>query len=97
MAKIWKNARGVLRLSLLCLMIVVVAAVSEDADLDSVNVTSSGGAWVTTMDIDELEEKEKDTLVEQAEVGQEFSSMESILHWAIGTHLFCSFILGPFL
>lgn len=82
MAKIWKNARGVLRLSLLCLMIVVVAAVSEDADLDSVNVTSSGGAWVTTMDIDELEEK--DTLVEQAEVGQEFSSMESILHWAIG-------------
>lgn len=70
-------------------MIVVVAAVSEDADLDSVNVTSSGGAWVTTMDIDELEEK--DTLVEQAEVGQEFSSMESILHWAIGTHLFCPF------
>jgi hypothetical protein len=79
--------RGVLRWALAagCLftLIVVVAGLADNPDLESVNVTDV--AWVTTMDADELAQlEEKATLAEQAEAGEEFSSMESILHWAIG-------------
>ena len=48
-------------------------------------MTAGGVAWVTTLDIDELEQPdEKVTLVEQEQAGEEFNSLESILHWAIG-------------
>jgi len=88
MGKIESNASWVRwSLAVVCVLslIVVVAASSENSDLESINMTSSGVAWVTTMDVDELEQQEeKVALVEQAEADQEFSSMESILHWAIG-------------
>lgn len=79
--------RGALRWALAagCLfsLIVVVAGLADNPDLESVNMTDV--AWVTTMDADELAQlEEKATLAEQAEAGEEFSSMESILHWAIG-------------
>jgi len=87
MGKVESNARCVRwSLAVLCVLalIVMVAPLSENSDLESINMTSGGVAWVTTMDVDELEQQEEISLVDQAEADQEFSSMESILHWAIG-------------
>ena len=92
MGSLEKNARGALRrarwlLAVGCLvsLVPVVAGLSHDPDVESINMTAGGVAWVTTLDVDELEQPdEKVTLVEQEQAGEEFSSLESILHWAIG-------------
>lgn len=93
MGKMESNVREALRfgicsLAVVCCLsfIVVAAGLSENSDLESINMTSGGVAWVTTMDVDELERQdEKARLVDElAEADQAFGSMESILHWAIG-------------
>lgn len=63
----------------------VVAGFSDGSEIGSINMTSGGIAWVTTMEGDELEHPDdKVTIVEQGEAGQDFNSIESMLKWAIG-------------
>ncbi|KAG0621219.1 hypothetical protein M758_3G002500 [Ceratodon purpureus] len=93
MGRFERDLRGVLRCGtwvivagcLLLWAVMMVSGVSDNPDLESVNMTAGGVAWVTTLDVDELEKSsEKGAPVEQVEAGEGFNSMESILHWAIG-------------
>lgn len=92
MERLERNARGDMswsrwKLGVVCLLslIVAMAELSVGAELESVNLTSEGITWATTMDMDELEQPdEKVTLVEQPDAGEGFNSMESMLQWAIG-------------
>lgn len=67
-------------------LVVVVAGFSEPSgELETINMTSGGMAWVTTMEGEELEQSDdKVTLVEQGDEPQGFASMDSMLQWAIG-------------
>ncbi|CAK9264036.1 unnamed protein product [Sphagnum jensenii] len=70
--------------TLLC-FVVRVASLSEVSEVGTVNITAGGIAWVTTMEGGELEANEdKISLVEQGAEADKFTSMESMLQWAIG-------------
>lgn len=82
----WKSLGWPIGLACMFALVAVVVGFSEPSgELGTINMTSGGMAWVTTMEGEELEQSDdKVTLVEQGDEPQGFASMDSMLQWAIG-------------